>query len=305
MKLNQQLCVLGLAVVTAASMTAWGQSESSHYVNGVEGIKAGSLPPQGLYGRLYTLYYGAGHLRDAGGDRLDPDFKLNVFAAVPRVIWITPLEILGANYGCDFLVPLVYTDVKVTHPQMGAMRDRQTGIGDPFLEPILLSWHKPQFDVSSGFGIYFPAGQYEPTDASSPGKGFYTYMFTLGGTYYIDPERTWAASALGRYEINSYKRIENVRPGNDFHFEYGISKNLAKVWEVGLAGYCQWQVTDDRGSDVAWNGSEHDQVYAVGPEINYFVTPARLNVSLRYEQEFLARDRPEGQVATLTLTKIF
>ena len=27
--------------------------------------------------------------------------------------------------------------------------------------------------------------------------------------------------------------------------------------------------------------------------------------SLRYEQEFAVRDRPEGQIAVLTLTKIF
>ncbi len=300
--MKRLLCAaMGIAVLAAGLAVQAG--EGSHYVNGVEGIKAASLPPPGVYGRLYTLYYGAGHLRDAGGDRVDPDFKVHVFAAVPRVIWITPVQVLGANVGCDLIVPVVSTDFKMKIGN-AEIRDTQVGIGDPCLEPILLSWNRASYDVSSAFGIYVPAGQYEPTDPSSPGMGFYTYMFTLGGTYYADPERTWAASVLGRYEINSYKRIVDVRPGDAFHFEWGLSKNLAKVWEVGLAGYCQWQVTDDRGSD-ALDPDTRDRVFAAGPEVCYAVAPARLNVALRYAQEFLARDRPEGSIATLTLTKIF
>ena len=291
---------LGLACVCVGGV---GAGEASHYVNGVEGIKAASLPPPGVYGRWYNLYYGAGHLRDSGGDKIDPDFKVNAWATVPRLIWITPVNILGADYGMDALVPIQQTDLKI-----GAMglRDKHSGIGDLFVEPVLLSWRKDRFDVSAGLGIYFPTGNFEQDQPASPGQGFYTYMGTLGGTYYIDPAKTWAASVLSRYEINSYKRTVDIKPGNSFHFEWGLSKNLAKVWELGLVGYCQWQVTDDRGSDiVGGDGSVHDQVYAAGPEVCYFVQPAMLNVSLRYEQEFLARDRSEGSVTTLTLTKIF
>ena len=293
-----------MVVGAAMAATALGgmAAESGHYIDGVEGLKAASLPPPGVYGRLYSVYYGASHLRDAGGDKVDPDFRVNVFAAVPRVIWITPLQILGANYGCDLIVPVVRTEFT-----MGAagVKKRQTGLYDPCLEPVLLSWNRDRYDAAAGFGIYFPFGRYDLDDPSSSGKGFYTYLFTLGGTLYLDPERTWAASALGRYEIHGNKRNTDVRPGDDLHIEWGLSKNLAKVWEVGLAGYAHWQMTDDSGRDVTWDGSDHDRVFAAGPEIAYFVAPARLNVSVRYLQEFLARDDTEGRVAALTLTKIF
>ena len=95
-----------------------------------------------------------------------------------------------------------------------------------------------------------------------------------------------------------------MRPGNDFHFEWGIGKTLAKIWDVGLAGYCQWQVTDDSGSD-ARDKSVHDRIFAVGPEVSVFIPAAKSFLSLRSLWEFEAKDRTEGQVIALTLTRAF
>jgi len=95
-----------------------------------------------------------------------------------------------------------------------------------------------------------------------------------------------------------------VRPGNDLHFEWGIGKALGKIWDVGLAGYCQWQLTDDSGLD-ARDKSVHDRVLAVGPEVSVFIPPAKSFLSLRSLWEFGAIDRTEGHVTALTLTRAF
>ncbi len=58
-------------------------------------------------------------------------------------------------------------------------------------------------------------------------------MFTLGATYYLDCEKTWSASALARYETNSERSKIAIRPGDDFHIEWGLGKNINKVWDVG------------------------------------------------------------------------
>jgi hypothetical protein len=129
-------------------------------------------------------------------------------------------------------------------------------------------------------------------------------MFTAGGTVYFDAKKTWAASILARYETHSEKDDTKVQPGDDFHFEWGISKSFAKFWDVGLTGYFQWQVSDDSGSDAV-NKNVHDRVYAIGPEINVFCPFLKAFFSLRSQWEFEAEDRPEGNVTTLTLTKIF
>ncbi|MCP4682418.1 MAG: hypothetical protein GY864_08785 [Desulfobacterales bacterium] len=129
-------------------------------------------------------------------------------------------------------------------------------------------------------------------------------MLSFGGTLYFDENKTWAASILNRYEIHSKKGHTDIRAGDDFHFEWGISKRLPKGWELGLTGYCQWQLTDDRGSDVTWDKSVHDRVYAIGPEVGVFFPAWKFAVSLRSQWEFEARDRSEGNVTVLTISKL-
>jgi hypothetical protein len=220
---------------------------------------------------------------------------------VNRFVWVTNKTILGANYFMDVVIPLINTDIEI-----GALGidDSKFGVGDVNIEPFGLSWHGPRYDASFGLSVYIPTGEYDETDLASPGRDMWTGMLTLGGTYYFDAGKTWSASILARYETHSEKDETDVTLGDDFHFEWGIGKTLAKIWDVGVTGYCHWQVTDDSDSGL-WNKSDHDRVYAVGPEVSVFLPPAKLFASLRSQWEFGAQARSEGNVTTLTLTKIF
>ena len=277
-------------------------SETGHYVNGGEGIKAATLPPPGFYYRMYNVFYNTDKLTDKDGNNLDVGFDLSVYSLVNRFVWISNMKILGADFGATVVIPLVYTDIEIN--ALG-IKDDKFSLGDIAVEPFVLSWHGPRYDAVFGLAVYVPTGEYDRNKPASPGKDFWTGMISIGGTYYLDAEKTWSASILGRYEIHSEKDETDVRPGDDFHFEWGIGKTLAKIWDVGLTGYCQWQVTDDRGSDVTWDKSVHDRVYAIGPEVSVFIPPAKLSVSLRSQWEFGAEDRPEGNITTLIFTKIF
>lgn len=291
------------AAVTLGLATGVLAAEQSHYVNGVEGIKAPSLPPPGVYGRLYTAWYAADTLRDADGDKLPVGFDATVWAVVPRVIWITPYKILGADYGMDVLAPYLAKSIEIDAMTLDA---DSSGFGDICVEPLLLSWHLPRADICAAAGAYLETGDFDAKDPSSPGDGYNSLLFTLGSTLYLDPEKTWAASILARYEVNGEKDDVEITPGDAFHFEWGLSKNIGKLLDVGVAGYCQWQVTDDSGAGVpAGTRGDHDQAFAAGPEVQYVIPQIKTIASLRYEQEFAVRDRPEGQIAVLTLTKIF
>jgi hypothetical protein len=293
-------CTFGLLGVLFG--TAFAAHETGHYSSGVEGIKAATLPPPGLYYRLYNVFYNADELMDPDGDELPIGFEVSVYAMVNRFVCITNKKFLGADFGADFVIPLIYTDIEIKGTPVD---DDQFGLGDIFIEPFVLSWHGPRYDASFGLGAYVPTGEYDKDKPASPGKDMWTGMLTLGGTYYFDAGKTWSASILGRYETHSEKDETDVTPGDDFHFEWGIGKTLAKVWDVGLTGYCHWQVTDDSGSGVTGDKSVHDRVYAIGPEVSVFIPPAKLFASLRSQWEFGAEDRSEGNVTTLTLTKIF
>jgi hypothetical protein len=289
-------CVLAIAVALFGTALA---AETGHYVNGVEGIRAATLPPPGFYYRMYNVYYRADEVMDEDGDALDVGLDISVYALVNRFVWISNTRILGADFGADVIIPLVYTDIEL---KALGVEDDEFGLGDIAIEPFVLSWHGARWDASFGLAAYVPTG--ETDEPASPGKDFWTALITLGGTYYLDVEKTWSASILARYEIHSEKNETDVRPGNDLHFEWGIGKTLGKIWDVGLAGYCQWQVTDDSGSD-ARDKSVHDRVLALGPEVSVFIPPAKSFLSLRSLWEFGAIDRTEGHVTALTLTKAF
>ena len=297
--------VLTFAVVALIAGAASAQVQG-HYVNGVEGIKCGSLPPPGWYFRSYNLWYHADHLKNNDGHDVSsptgvtPGLTLDVVASVERLIWISPYKILGGYYGADIVIPVLYQ-----HVSYRGGDDTKWGVGDINVEPITLSWHGKQWDAAVGFSFYAPTGEVDDDNPVSIGKGWWTFMGTFGGTVYLDPAKTWSASLLARYETHTYSCTRDVRPGDDFHFEWGVGKQLAKVWEVGLAGYCQWQITNDEGGDCTWNRSHHDRVFAAGPEVDYAVPAWKSMFSLRVLKEFGARDRTEGWIAVLTWTKAF
>lgn len=291
---------LGMAAIAAAIfLPSTGSASDPHYVNGVEGIKAGTLPPPGIYGRLYGVYYKSDTMRDSGGDKMDVDFDLSVWALVPRVIWVSKYEILGGNFFADAILPVLKTDVSI-----GAMAvdDSKTGIGDICVEPLGISWHGDRFDAAVAAGGYIPTGLYDKDNMASPGKDMWTAMLTAGGTVYADAEKTWSASVLARYEVHSEKNDAEYTPGNDFHFEWGLGKTIFKTVDVGMAGYCSWQVTDDSGNE---GDTGKSRVFAAGPEVSVFIPSQVLFVSARVLGEFEARNKSEGVIGALTLTKGF
>jgi len=292
-------CIKMAVIAFCLTGMLFGAASAEHYVNGVEGIKASSVPPPGFYYRMYNAFYTADALMNPDGEELNVDFDVKVFANVHRFIWMSDYKLLGADYGAHVIVPLINTDIKI-----GALGvdDDKFALGDIFVEPFLLSWHGANYDAAFGIGAYMPTGDYDVTEPASPGKDMWTGMMSFGGTLYFDEEKTWSASILGRYEVHSEKRDSDITPGNDFHFEWGIGKTIAGVWDVGVAGYCQRQVTEDSGTGAS---EEKDSVYAAGPEVIAFIPPVKLFVSLRSLWEFEAEDRSEGNITTLTFTKIF
>jgi hypothetical protein len=287
--------------VLVAGLTALASSlqaqPTAHYVPGVEGIKAASLPPPGWYVRDYNLAYTSSTWNNGAGNKSGPpDFEVFNYANVPRVIWITEEQLFGGNIGVDALIPLLYQNVRAGGPASGTF-----GVGDLFAEATL-SWHTKQFDFSLAGGLWMPTGDYEP-NSTKAGLGYWTPMLTAGATWYLDEEKTWAVSALGRYEFNTEQDVTHVTRGQAFTLEWGISKTLQKVIDVGVVGYYQQKTTDDSGPGKAV--SPQDRVVAVGPEISVAFPKPMLFVSLRYLNEVMSENRAQGHTFTLTLTKRF
>ncbi len=269
---------------------------SAHYVPGSEGIKGASLPPPGVYFRDYNYFYWADENNGPTGQKGGPpNFDAFTYANIPRVIWITDTKFLGGYIGVDGLLPLVDQ-----HVRAGGFDSTTFGIGDFFGEGTL-SWHIKQFDFAVGSGVWAPTGDSAAPPTTRVGAGYWTFMETAGATWYIDEEKTWAVSALNRYEFNTEQRDTHATPGEAYTLEWGVSKSVCKEADLGVVGYYQQQVTPNSGSPA----SSRNRVAAVGPEVSFMFPKQMLFISLRYNYEFMAESRAQGNAVTLTLTKRF
>jgi hypothetical protein len=258
------------------------------------------LPPPGVYLRDYNYFYTADQLNNSSGHKIGPaDLDAFTYANLARVLWITDTKFLGGYVGVDGFLPLVYQQASANTPG-GPFSGNTFGIGDFFAEGTL-SWHTKQFDFSVGSGADAPTGNSpsQPGPSTAPGLGYWTFMQTAGATWYMDEAKTWAVSALNRFEFNTGQRDTHITYGDAYTLEWGISKGVCKEADLGVVGYYQTQVTGDS------NGSPLNRVAAIGPEISATIPKPMMFVSLRYNYEFMAKSRAQGSTITLTLTKRF
>lgn len=297
MKTGKLLLFSGL--VGVAIHAAPGYAVNGHYVGGLEGIRNASVPPEGVYYRGYIIHYDIDSIQDPDGNTVPGDNSGSVSALSNRLVWITGRKFLGADYGMEAIVNVQRNDFEFA----GLGIDRtETGIGDVFLGPVVLGWHGEQWDSVFAAGHWFDTSDYASTNPVSVGKGFGTTMLTLGGTWHLDPARSWSFSALSRYEIKTEQDDTGVTPGDSWIVEWAISHQLDNGLDVALVGYDGWQLESDSGA-AAGNGKVEQHGIGVEVALGLPAMGAMLNAAVY--TEYRNRNRPEGSLFRLSLTKPF
>lgn len=291
---------LGLALGGGALASA-ALAGNGHYVPGVEGLDGAVVPPPGLYYRGYAAHYDIDSLRDGQGDALPGDNRGEVSALVNRVVWMTDRRFLGADYGMEVIVPVLETSLDFG---VAGLDERDSGVGDVFLGPVVLGWHGARWDAVFAAGRWFDTGDFDADRPTSPGKGHDSTMLTLGGAWHFDAERRWSFSALSRYEIHGEQVDTGITPGDSLVVEWGLGHRLPSGLTLGLVGYDAWQLEADEDvpAGLPDDKAEH---HAVGAEAGYFWPTLGLGVNGAFYHEYDARDRPRGDLFRLTLTKGF
>jgi hypothetical protein len=267
-------------------------AQTTHYPAGVEGIKGSSLPPPGLYIRDYNYTYFSNQFKGEG----PPSFDLFANVNAPRLVFITKYKFFGGYYGADILVPLAYQDL-----DQKTARGSDFGLGDIFLEPITLSWHLKQADISLGYGLWAPTGNWDSKSTVLLGKGYWTQMYTGGVTYYPDKKKAWSISALNRLEFSSRRSDWLITPGQYWTVEWGLAKSLSKTVDIGFAGYSQMQSTLSTGASRI---VEKERAVGLGPEITLVCPKLGLSTSIRYLHEVGVQQRPKGDAFNVTFTRL-
>ena len=287
--------------VTAAllplSTAAVADGDLGHRVLGSVGLDAGTQPEEGVYAGDRFFYYSADRLRDRHGDPV-PVKGLEI-GAYANVVGISgTLKPEGAPYLSSALaVPVAWLSTRADVPPTDV---DLFGLGDIFVQPLMVGWRSQRLDTVASYSFYAPTGQAERKGLGQPQ---WTQQFSMGGTLFFDSERAFRLSALASYNLHHRKIGIDITRGDSVQLQGGLGGRLFQVLDVGLVGYALWQVADDRGSDLplALRGAR-EQVFGLGPEIGITIPALRARLTARYEWDLGAQARPEGQVLVVSLS---
>lgn len=284
------------ALLVSALATAPGApaQDLGHKLLGGIGIDAGVQPEPGLYLIDRVVRYDADQLRDRNGNLvpirgLDIDVIAN---GLGLSLTLKPENWPYLSFG--FGLPLADVSLNSTDPRVTVDR---AGFGDIFVQPLKVGWRFPDADLVAAYAFYAPTGHFEPRGGGGVGRGFWTHQFSLGGAGFASRARQIRASALLSYDLNLRKRDIDIRRGNTLQIQGGAGIRIKRVFDVGIAGFALWQVTDDSGSDIPPRlRGARDRVYGLGPEIGVLVPALRSRLVLRMEWDLGVRSRPEGRI---------
>src|SRR5262249_8796325 len=132
-----------------------------------------------------------------GNDLKPTGFRYRTAAEIVLLTWVPEGQVLGAGYRAFAVVPFASSTLTRDAPVAPARRGPfpQVGSGNPKLQFIDLSWTLGDgFYVSSGFGVYFPIGQWSATSPVNTGSPFWTFEPNAAVSYFKDG---WTASLQG------------------------------------------------------------------------------------------------------------
>jgi hypothetical protein len=275
------------------------------HIPGFLGLSSGTQAPPGLYAGNLVWVYPTSTVKDNNGNSISLPGSLTSTVDVILLSGVADHKLLGANVGGAVAIPFIKNRLQTDS------LDVNTGLAftDMFISGQL-GWHFKRADVTAGYNLYMPTGRYSSGGNDNTGLGMWGNELTVGSTVYLDQKRTWNAAANFGLEFHSDKSGTDINVGDMGTVEGGLGKTFYKkasgpipmIINVGLAGYSQFKVTGDSGSDIppALRGYK-DRVFALGPEFNTYIPRPRLTLLARYEPEFGARNRAEGQTIVFSI----
>lgn len=183
--------------------------------------------------------------------------------------------------------------------------------GGTDLYPIAtLSWSKENDNWMAYATGDIPTGAYNSQRLSNIGIGH--GAFDVGGGYtYLNQKTGLEFSAIAGLTFNVKNPDTDYRNGVDSHLDWALSQFLSESWQVGVAGYVYYQLTDDSYSTEGIIGSLRKQalggfksrIASVGPELGYVFKMGKQTgyFNVRGYWEFWAQNRLEGYALFATI----
>jgi len=239
------------------------------------------------------------------------------------LVWAPGWKFLGADYAMIFAPSLGYVSLKAkvkthtagtvtiggdsftsTRDQTFHFRSDDYGFGDMLVQPVMLDWRGKRYDVGLYYGFFAPTGSYSSKRAANVGMSFWSQQFQAFGAYYFDEYHKTALITTGTYNLNSKSYSKDLTPGQSMTLEYALSHYMNSRVEVGVCGYDQWQISQDRGK-AARNTNVFYQIHAIGGQFTGWIIKEKLSLTAKCYYEYYGVNRFKGILGTANLIYVF
>jgi len=272
------------------------------YIPGL--INPRDLSNPGLSGLIaidYNLFFSTDQYIDRNGNEVN-SIDIPVLGPVPiavdisgyinalAIAYVSPeLSFLGGPRYIAVLAPLYVTaDFRVA---LGELQDDRLtvdggtgGFGDLGIAPLYLTWAgaNDKYDITTGYMFTAPTGRYETGADDNIGLGYWNHILQLFMYYYPLPQKATAIYLGNTFEIHSKLNDVDVRPGNRYTLEYGVSQYLSARFEITVQGGYTTQVGEDSGDDVYWDTSYKDRYSTIGVGLGFWPVPTKFYTNFKW-----------------------
>lgn len=256
------------------------------YPLGVDTIVNGIVPAPGqTWIQSYTTYYSADSFKDSNGNDLIPGFDANVAVNTTRVFHTWDLQLDQFTVSSAVVLPVIGTDIDT------AFSDSDNfALGDVTITPIFLGWSNTQKNVFANAAVDF----FVPTK-SDVSNDVFSIAPHIGLTFFPNPKLE-LSTTIGA-EFHQKNGDTDYKSGTvvfaDWAVNYRAFDALPQL-AIGLQGYVAKQFTDDKIGGATVGDGFRQQVAAIGPQIVYSIGNKGGGLALKWQHEFAAENRPEG-----------
>ncbi|MDW5290587.1 transporter [Formosa sp. PL04] len=305
--------------------------QTGHYLPGIISIRdfADPAPASGLIFLDYNVFLSGDKYYNQYGNEvteiegpLGADFALNTdvsgYVNNPVLMWVAKQKVLGATYLAGISIPYNTVNADIAYNrsgiidgqgQEGSSNSSVSGFSDFNVMPVYLSWGLKEFDITAGYMFYAPTGEYTPGGNNNTGLGYWSNIFQVFTYYYPMKIKGETSKALAvmfapTYEIIGKIKDAEVTPGNRLSLDYGLDMYFTEKLSVGIYGGNNWQVGDDTGSGVYWDGTVKDQNGILGAQVGYWLWTNRLQAVAKYGATYGSKQRLKQNYFQINLTFI-
>lgn len=314
LRLSVPLCAILVGAIPAPAQ------QKGQYIPGQQGLNSGLLPEPGFTYANLTVNYSADTLKNGSGSTVPLSGSYDIWAVENIFFYVPNFKLLGARLASYVAAPTPangsITLGSLRFPSL-AVSGGGFGLADVWVQPVMLGWDLKRADVNVGYAFNAPTGRYTPGASDNIGSGYWGNNLTTGSTFYITKDKGTSADLSTDWEFHGSMATASgtsVTPGQAFTMEWGlgqvlpVKKDLSQLFQLGVIGYDQWQVSDNGGflfPRIPANVLPYYSVHAIGFQTNYILPAKDLIFLFKYEPEYRATARPQGRTIVFGLSYTF